>query len=193
MGYPASRQLTIEVSGLSPETMTTAAVRDALRAHLGSARQILLLSFQRGLEYIPCFEAVLRAFAGDQPRALMPVMTAAGHVSVTLRWHRADNTLFSPPPEQGEPSKKKARVQPPPQLPPPGRSQTAPMVLSPPPAAFPSSPAFPPQGSPQVLSWSPALQPAVSPTMLPTAPTAWHPQGAATQAPVAPGGRTGGY
>ena len=40
-----------------------------------------------------------RAFAGDQTRALMPVMTAAGYVSVTLRSHRADGTLFSPPPE----------------------------------------------------------------------------------------------
>ena len=110
MGSPASRQLTIEVSGLSPETMTTAAVRDALRAHLGSARQIPLLSLQRGYEYVPCFEAVWRAFAGDQTRALMPVMTAAGYVSVTLRSHWADGTLFSPPPEQGQPPKKKARV-----------------------------------------------------------------------------------
>ena len=38
MGSSAYRQLTIEVSGLSPETMTTTAVPDALRAHLGSAK-----------------------------------------------------------------------------------------------------------------------------------------------------------
>ena len=193
MGSPASRQLSVRVSGLSPETMTSAAVQDALRAHLGSARQIPMLSLQRGYEYVPCFEALWRAFPGDQSRALMPAMTAAGYVSVTLWSHRADGTLLSTPPKQGQPPKKKALVQPPPRLPPPGQPQTAPMVLSPPPAAFPPPPALPPQGSPRAPSWSPAPQPAVHPTMLPTAPTAWHPQGAATQAPGAPGGRTGGY
>ena len=92
----------------------------------------------------------------------MPVMTAAGYVSVTLRSHHADGTLFSPPPspEQGQPHKQKARVQPPPQLPPVGRPQTAPAVLSPPPAVFPPPPALPPQGSPLAPSWSPAQQPA---------------------------------
>ena len=54
------------------------AVRDALGAHLGSARQIPLHSLQRGYEYVPCFEAVWRVFAGDETRALMPVMTAGG-------------------------------------------------------------------------------------------------------------------
>ena len=113
MGPPASRQLTIHVSSLSPETMTTTAVPDALRAHLGSAKHDPLLSLQR-YKYIPCFEVVWRAFAGDQTRALMPVMTAAGYVSMTLRSHHGDSTLFSPPPRQGHPPKKKAKVQPPP-------------------------------------------------------------------------------
>ena len=80
MGSPASHQLIIEVSGHSPETMTTMAIRDALQAHLGSAKHVPLPSPLRGYEYVPCFEAVWRAFAGDHTRALMPVMTAAGYV-----------------------------------------------------------------------------------------------------------------
>ena len=98
VGSPASRQLTIEVPGLSPETMTTSAVRDAVRAHLGSTKFVVLLSLRHGCKYVTCFEAVWRAFAGDQTRALMLVMTAAGYVTATLRSHPADGTLFFPPP-----------------------------------------------------------------------------------------------
>ena len=47
---PASRQLTIEVYGLSPDTMTTTAVREALRAHLESAKHVPVLSLRRGYE-----------------------------------------------------------------------------------------------------------------------------------------------
>ena len=74
----------------------------------------------------PCFEAVWRAFAGDQTRALMPV--------TTLRSHRADGTLFYPPPEQGHHLRKKATVQPPPQQPPMGRQLPAPVAMWPPPS-----------------------------------------------------------
>ena len=42
IGSPASRQLIIEVSGLSPKTMTTSVVQDALRAHLGSTKFVPL-------------------------------------------------------------------------------------------------------------------------------------------------------
>ena len=41
---PASRQLIIEVSGLTQETMTTRAFRDSLWAQLGSAKHIPLPS-----------------------------------------------------------------------------------------------------------------------------------------------------
>ena len=58
MGTPASRQLTIEVSGLRPETLTTTAVPGRPVGPYGVARQVLLLSLQRGCEYVPCFEAV---------------------------------------------------------------------------------------------------------------------------------------
>ena len=156
MGSPASRQLTIEVSGLSSETMTTSAVKDALRAHLGSTEFVPLLSLQRGYEYVTCFEAVWRAFAGDQTRALMPVMRAARYVAAMLRSHRADGTLFSPPPEQGLPPKKKAKVKlAQPQI---GRQPPAPVAMSPPPAAFPPPPTLPPQGSPQASPWPPAKE-----------------------------------
>ena len=101
MGSPDSCQLIIEVCGLSPETMSSSAVRDTLRVHLGSTKFVPLPSLEHGYEYVPCFEVVWLAFAGDETRALMPVMAAAGYVSVTLRPYRADGTLFSPPPEQG--------------------------------------------------------------------------------------------
>ena len=58
MGSPASRQLVIEVSGLNPETMTTATVRDALRAHLGSTNFIPQHCLHCGCEYVPGFEAM---------------------------------------------------------------------------------------------------------------------------------------
>ena len=172
--------------------MTTSAARDALRAHFGSTKCVPLLSLQHGYEYVTCFEAVWRAFAGDQTCTLMPVMTAAGYVSATLRSQRANGTFFSPPPEQGQPPKKKAKVQPTRQQPPKGRHTPAQVAMSPPPAAFPPPPTLPPEGSPQASPWPPAQQPAPHPTMLPTAPAVWPPPGAATHAPGAPGAERGG-
>ena len=97
------------------------------------------MSLQHGYECVPSFEAVWRAFVRDQTRTLMPVMTAAGYVSLTLRSHWADSTLFSPPPEQEHPPKKKAKVRPPPQQPVMGRQPPAPVAMSP-----PSRPVAPP-------------------------------------------------
>ena len=76
MGSPASRQL-VEVTGLNPDTMTIAALRDALRGNLGSTKFVVQPCLQRRYESVPSFEAVWRAIAGDQTRALMPVMAAA--------------------------------------------------------------------------------------------------------------------
>ena len=81
---PPSREFTIEVCGLTPETMTPAAVRDSLRAHLGTNMHLQAHSLQRGHKYVLWFEAVWRVFAGDEIRAQMPAMTAAVYVSVPL-------------------------------------------------------------------------------------------------------------
>ena len=151
MGSPASRQLIIEVSGLSPETMTTSAFRDALRAHLGSVQFVPLPSLHYGYEYVLSFEAVWWAFAGDWTRS----------DALTLRSHRTDGTLFSPPPKQGQPPKKKAKVPPPPPQPPMGRKPPAPVAPAPPPATFPRPPVGPNfshhKARVQAVGWFPPL------------------------------------
>ena len=75
----------IEVSGLNAETMTAAAVKDAVRAHPGATEFLTAQSLQHSYHYVPCFETVWRAFARDWTRALMPIMIPAGYVSVMPR------------------------------------------------------------------------------------------------------------
>ena len=95
MGSPASCQLVIEVSVLNPETITTVAVRNALKAHLGSTKSVRHHCLQRGQEYVPCFEAVWRAFAGDHT-GVAAGDNGSGVRAPTLRSHCADGSLFSP-------------------------------------------------------------------------------------------------
>ena len=117
MGSPASRQLVIDVSGQNPETMTTIAVRDALRAHLGSTKFIPRHCLQRGYESSLLSGCVAHIHGKPNPRADAGDDGSRGHVR-RLRSDHADGSLFSSPPEQGRSPKEKAKVQPPPQQPP---------------------------------------------------------------------------
>ena len=80
MGSLPAHHLVLELSSMNPEAVLAAAVRDTLSSSPGVSKEITPTVLHQQFEYLWCYASVWTAFAKGEPRAILPVMLAAGCV-----------------------------------------------------------------------------------------------------------------